>query len=116
MADRRKLDVEFATTQDLMEAAGVKRRTIWVWIQRGLLPTPMMISQGHPGGTFNRFPASARGVARFIAAQRAEGLSLDEIKALLEAEAEAQSSRAGRSAVGSRDVARPIARPPVRRR
>ena len=116
MADRRKLDVEFATTHDLMEAAGVKRRTIWVWIQRGLLPTPMMISQGHPGGTFNRFPASARGVARFIAAKRVEGLSLDEIKALLETEADVQSSGARSSAVSSRDVARPTARPPVRRR
>ena len=116
MSDRRKLDVEFATTQDLMEAASVKRRTIWVWIQRGLLPTPMMISQGHPGGTFNRFPASARGVARFIAAKRDEGLSLDEIKELIEAEADAQDGQARRSAVASRDAARPAARPSVRRR
>jgi len=114
MTDRRKLAVEFATTQDLMEAAGVSRRTIWLWIQRGLLPTPETISQGRPGGIFNRFPASALGAARFIVAKRAEGLSLDETRALLEAEATAQGRNARQPAVRSRDAA-PPARPPRRR-
>lgn len=116
MGPRRKLAVEFATTQDLMDAAGVQRRTIWVWIQRGLLPMPVMISQGHPGGTFNRFPASALGAARFIAAKRDEGLSLDEIKVLLEEQADAQGGRPRGSAVASRGDARPAARQSVRRR
>ncbi len=111
---RRKLAVEFATTQDLMEAAGVTRRTIWDWIQRGLLPSPEMISQGSAGGTFNRFPAAALGAARFIAAKRAERLSLDEIKVLLEAEAAAQGRSPRRPAVKSRDAA-PTTRAPRRR-
>lgn len=116
MTDRRRLSVEFATTQDLMEAAGVSRRTIWLWVTRGLLPQPVMVSQGSPGGTFNRFPAEALGAARFIVAKRGEGLTLDEVKALLDAEAEARSSRALRPAVSSRDVAPSKGRPPTRRR
>ena len=107
MTDRRRLSVEFATTQDLMDAAGVSRRTIWLWVTRGLLPTPVMISQGSTGGTFNRFPAEALGAARFIVAKRGEGLSLDEVKALLDAAAEAR--------VSSRDVAPSKGRPSSRR-
>jgi DNA-binding transcriptional MerR regulator len=116
MSDRRKLDVEFATTQDIMDAADVSRRTVWLWIQRGLLPTPTMVSLGNPGGTFNRFPAHAVGIARFIVAKRADGLTLDEIKAHLDAEDEERSSRARRPAVASRDAAPTPARPSPRRR
>lgn len=116
MTDRRKLNVEFATTQDLMDAAGVSRRTIWMWIQRGLLPAPTMVSLGSPGGTFNRFPAAALSAARFIVAKRGEGLSLDEVKALLDAEAEARSSQHRRPAVSSRDAARSKTRPAPRGR
>ena len=75
-----------------------------------------MISQGSPGGTFNRFPAEALGAVRFIVAKRGDGLSLDEVKALLDAEAEARSSQPRRLAVGSRDVALPKGRPSTRRR
>ena len=97
MGPRRKLAVKFATTQDLMDAAGVQRRTIWVWIQRGLLPMPVMISQGHPGGTFNRFPASALGAARFIAAKRAGGFTYDEVRVML-AEMDKQEARKAKAA------------------
>ena len=116
MTERRRLNVEFATTQDIMDAADVSRRTVWLWIGRGLLPTPTMVSQGSPGGTFNRFPAEALPAARFIAAKRDEGLPLDEIKALLTAEAEARTSKPRRPAVSSRDVARSKGLPSPRRR
>ena len=85
MAARRRLSPEFSTTQDLMDAAGVSRRTIWVWIGLGLLDEPVKVSQGNPGGVFNRFPAAAVERARFIAAKRLEGYLHEEIKAMIEA-------------------------------
>ena len=105
----RQLASEWATTQDLMDAGGVSRRTIWAWTERGLLPTPTMISQGRTGGAFNRYPASALGVVRFILARRADGLSLDEIKGMLDADAAARSPQP--AAVASRDAAPTRPRP-----
>lgn len=97
-----------------MDAAGVTRRTIWVWIGFGLLPSPVKVSQGNPGGVFNRFPASAVERARFIAAKRDEGLTREEILALVTAEG-LEGGRPARSGVRPRGVAPPSNRPPERR-
>lgn len=86
MPQRRRLAPEYATTEDIMEAAGVTRRTVTSWVQRGLLPSPVRVTHGYPLGTFNRYPASVLTRARFIAAKRLEGLKLDEILELLKAE------------------------------
>ncbi|PCC70347.1 DNA-binding transcriptional regulator, MerR family [Nannocystis exedens] len=111
MTERRRLDPSFATTTDIMEAAGITRRTVTAWINAGLLPRPIKISLGSPGGVFNRFPMSALGQARFVAAKRAEGLSLEQIAELLAA----QAGTAARSKVRSRDAAPKSARASRRR-
>lgn len=66
-----------------MAAAGISRRTLTDWINTGLLPRPVKVSQGFPRGVFNRFDASAVTQARFVAAKRLEGLTIDEIVNIL---------------------------------
>ena len=105
MTERRRLDPLFATMADIMEAAGMTRRTIRVWIEKGLLTKPVMISQGYPGGVFNRFPAHVLDQARFIVAMREQGLSLDEIAGLIAARDWTRAGRPARAGVGSRDDA-----------
>ena len=95
----------FATMADIMEAAGMTRRTIRVWIERGVLTKPVTISQGYPAGMFNRFPAHVLDQARFIVAMREQGLSLDEIAGLIAARDWTRAGRPSRAGVGSRDDA-----------
>ena len=95
-----------------MEAAGVTRRTVTAWIDAGLLPKPVKISLGSPGGVFNRFPMIALEHVRFIVAKRAEGLSLQEIAELIAA----QGGPVARPAVRSRGAAPKSDRPVGRRR
>jgi len=111
MPKRRVLDPSFATTTDIMETAGVTRRTVTAWIDLGLLPRPVKISLGSPGGVFNRFPMIALEQARFITAKRAEGLSLQQIADLLKA----QGGPVARPGVRSRGAA-PKSRTARRRR
>ena len=84
MAIRRNLDPAFVTTDDIMAAAGIARRTVQVWVEIGLLPPPQKVSLGMPGGVFNRFPAAVVERARFIAAKRAGGYTNEEVRAMLE--------------------------------
>jgi len=56
MTNRRRLDPMFATMADIMEAAGMTRRTIRVWIERGLLTQPVTISQGYPKALVGPLP------------------------------------------------------------
>jgi len=83
MSQRRTLDSAYATTEDIMQAANVTRRTVTKWVTLGLLPKPTKVSHGYPLGAFNRYPASALSRARFIATKRLEGLRLDAILELL---------------------------------
>jgi DNA-binding transcriptional MerR regulator len=85
VAAAARLDPTFATMADIMEAAGMTRRTIRVWIERGLLTKPSMSRRATRAGVFNRFPAHVLDQARFIVAMREQGLSLDEIAALVAA-------------------------------
>ena len=85
MAERRRLDPSFATMADIMETAGLTRRAIRVWIAKGCLSQPTKVSHGYPDGVFNRFPAYVLDQVRFTVAMRAQGLSLDEIAALVQA-------------------------------
>ena len=57
MALQRYIDPAYATTYDIMTAAGVARRTVQVWVEIGLLPTPRKVVIA--GGRFTRFPAWA---------------------------------------------------------
>jgi DNA-binding transcriptional MerR regulator len=111
---RRQIDPGFATMEDVMEAAGVSYKTIQNWMKRGLVPTPLKVSLGYPSGVFNRFPAFACEQVRFIAAMRAEGLSMEEIKVLVDARDWSKAGRAPPAEVESRDAALPT-RPAGRR-
>jgi DNA-binding transcriptional MerR regulator len=116
MADRRKLDPAFATMADIMEAAGLTRRAVRVWIARGLLTKPIKISHGYPSGVFNRFPAYVLEQVRFAVAMREQGLSLDEIAALVAARDWTKGGLPPGPMVRSRVDAPPPARPAKRRR
>lgn len=101
----RKLALGFASTDDLMAAAGCARRTITVWMEMGLLPRPTKVSQGSPGGVFNRFPAWTIERVRFIAEKRAGGYTYEEVLDMI-AEQEARDRGEtlpprGRAAPGS---------------
>lgn len=111
MTERRKIDPAYCTTEDIMETAGITRRTVGKWLERGLLPQPVKVSLGYPGGVFNRFPAWVLMQVRFIVAKRQEGLTLDEILELLETE----GGFAPADAVGSRRGSRSPARSARRR-
>jgi len=79
----RNIDPAFASTEDIMRAAGITRQTVYTWVRRGLLPAPTKVSQGSPGGVFNRFPAWAIDRARFISQRRAAGFTTDEVLEML---------------------------------
>jgi DNA-binding transcriptional MerR regulator len=114
---RRQVDPNyFATLEDLMAAAGASERTIRNWLERGLVPMPVKVSLGYPNGVFNRYPAYACEQVRFIAAMRAEGLSLDEIHVLVAARDWSGASLAPPAGIPSRDVAPPPASAAKRRR
>jgi hypothetical protein len=44
----RSLDPAFVSTDDIMAAAGIARRTVSVWVEMGFLPPPLKVSLGHP--------------------------------------------------------------------
>lgn len=92
----RDLDPTFVSTDDIMAAAGVARRTVAVWVEMGFLPPPLKVSLGIRG-VFNRFPAYAAERARFIAAKRAGGFTYDEVRVML-AEMDAQEARKAKAA------------------
>lgn len=81
----RKVSDEFATTDELMAAAGVVRRTIQQWTKAGLLPAPTFVSLGNPHGAFHRYPAWAVEQVKWIMSKRKAGHTLKEIKAMLDA-------------------------------
>ena len=109
----RSLDPAFVSTDDIMAAAGIARRTVSVWVEMGFLPPPLKVSLGQPGGVFNRFPAHAAERARFVAAKRAAGFTYDEVRAML-AEMDAQEARKAKAA--ARPQQPPAARKSGRRR
>ncbi len=96
VAIRRNLDPAFVTTDDIMAAAGVARRTVQVWVEIGLLPPPQKVSLGMPGGVFNRFPAWVAERARFIAAKRSGGFTNEEVQAMLD-KMDAEEARKART-------------------
>lgn len=115
VAINRNLDPAFASTDDLMAAAGIARRTVSVWVEMGLLPEPQKVSLGMPGGVFNRFPAWAVERARFIAEKRAGGFTNDEVRVML-TEIDAQEARQARSAARPSSAPSRAARSGGRRR
>lgn len=73
----------FATTEQVCEAAGVGRVSVWRWVRLGLLPEPTRISDGRGSGVRSRWPAWAVERAAWVRARRAEHLTLDEVAELV---------------------------------
>ena len=71
----------FASTEELLEILGLSRRTLYEYVQLGILPAPRRMSDGN--GVHSRWPRSAIDHARMFVAQRETGYALDEIRAML---------------------------------
>lgn len=82
MTIQRYIDPAYTTTDDIMLAAGVARRTVQLWVESGLLPTPRKVTIA--GGMSTRFPAWAIERACFIAKKRAEGFTIEEVRPMIE--------------------------------
>lgn len=86
----------FTTNEELIALTGVSRQSLNLWVKRGLLPKPTIISDGKTG-VRSRWPYEALERARFIVEAREAMYTLREIEALVrerwpegQAEAEAQ--------------------------
>ena len=79
---RRKKAQLFCYTKDLMAALGVTRRSVYQYVQRRLLPAPILYSNGKTG-VRARWSVVALDHAEFIVEQREIGYTLGEIAAMI---------------------------------
>lgn len=81
---RRKRAQLFCYTKDLMAALGITRRSVYQYVQRRLLPVPILYSNGKTG-VRARWSVVALDHAEFIVEQREIGYTLGEIAAMIAA-------------------------------
>lgn len=81
---RKKKPRIFCYTRDLTEALDVTRRTLYKYVQEGLLPAPILYSNGRTG-VLCRWTTTAMEHVEFINEQKALGYNLAEIKAMIDA-------------------------------
>lgn len=81
---RRKKGQLFCYTKDLMAALGITRRSVYQYVQRRLLPAPVLYSNGKTG-VRARWSVVALDHAEFIVEQREIGYTLGEIAAMIAA-------------------------------
>ncbi|MBX7112642.1 MAG: helix-turn-helix domain-containing protein [Dehalococcoidia bacterium] len=74
----------WATTAEVAEAAGVTDSTVMKWAQRGVLP-PYTTVHGGARGRAARWPLFAPEQARWVRGRLEEGLTFEEIRAMLAA-------------------------------
>lgn len=72
----------FTTNEELVSITGVSRQTLMLWVKRGLLPKPTIISDGKTG-VRSRWPAEAVERAKFIVEARGKMYTLREIERLV---------------------------------
>lgn len=75
-------DPSIVTVTDIMDATGISRRLVTVWIEMGLLPMPRRVPLG--AGFFNCFPYWTIDRARFIVEKRAAGFTYEQVQAMLD--------------------------------
>ena len=80
------------------------RRTVYKYVQEGLLPAPILYSDGRTGVQC-RWTLAAMDHAHFINEQKAIGYNIPEIKAMIAARWGTQERPPARAARRSRDVA-----------
>jgi len=81
---RRKKGQLFCYTKDLIAALGLTRRSVYQYVQRRLLPAPILYSNGKTG-VRARWSVVALDHAEFIVEQREIGYTLGEIAAMIAA-------------------------------
>ena len=59
----------FVTNEELIAVTGVSRQSLNLWVKKGLLPAPTLISDGK-SGVRSRWPAEALERAKFIVEAR----------------------------------------------
>lgn len=69
----------------MLTAAGVQQLTLRRWVQKGLLPEPTLVSAGRARGTRNQWPVWALQRAHWIREQRARGVSVPALVAMVKA-------------------------------
>ena len=83
-ASRKKKARIFCYTGDLIDVLEVTRRTVYKYVQAGLLPAPILYSDGRTGVQC-RWTLAAIDHAYFINEQKSLGFSLTVIKAMIAA-------------------------------
>lgn len=81
---RKKKSKLFCYTNDLTEALGVTRRTLYKYVQERLLPAPILYSDGR-NGVRSRWTMVAMDHVEFINEQKALGYNLVEITGMVAA-------------------------------
>jgi len=94
----------FCYTRDLTEVLEVTRRTVYKYVQEGLLPAPILYSDGRTGVQC-RWTLAAMDHAHFIHEQKAIGYNIPEIKAMIAARWGTQERPPARAARRSQSVA-----------
>ena len=73
----------YATTEELQAITNMGRKTLGMWVKRGLLPAAKITSDGH--GSKSLWPRVALEQARFIMEKQAQMYTLDEIAEMIKA-------------------------------
>ncbi len=81
---RKKKSKLFCYTEDLTEALGVTRRTLYKYVQERLLPAPILYSDGR-NGVRSRWALVAMDHVEFINEQKVLGYNLAEITGMVAA-------------------------------
>lgn len=82
MPRRGRSPTEWATTEQVCKAAGRVRSTIYLWLQREVLPQPQVVHGGRHG-TSARWSTQAPAQARWVAEKLEAGYTFEEIRAAL---------------------------------
>lgn len=75
-------DSSTVTTQDIVEAVGISRRTVSVWVNLGFLPPPRRVPID--SGFADFFPHWAITRARFVMEKRSAGFTHEQVLAMLD--------------------------------
>lgn len=74
----KPLGKDYATTEEVSEAAGVERAALYEWLREGLIPEPQTTGGR---GIIAKWPLVTLKIAAFVRSQRALGFGLKEMRA-----------------------------------
>lgn len=74
----RPLGKDYATTEEVTEAAGIERAALYEWLREGLIPEPQTTGGR---GIIAKWPLVTLKIVKFIRSQRDLGFGLREMRA-----------------------------------